>query len=204
VPTRYSIITIDPDDVRSGKNLALRAVSHEVDPLSPDTQRVIAGLFDLLENGPQKGVGLAAPQVGILSRIFVVNIKALRKPAYTDPDAPSITDEPPLHDPTPLRMAVVNPVFSELSEDKVKDYEACLSIPGYRGAVPRHHRLRVQAFNEHGEAIDMIVEGFVARVFQHEYDHLEGILYLDRMDSKNPLEIPPPPDPVVINVVIDN
>lgn len=195
MPTRYSIITVDPDDVRSGKNLALRAVSQEVDPLSPDTQRVIAGLFDLLENGPQKGVGLAAPQVGILSRIFVVNIKSLRSPSYTDPDAPTIPEM--VHDPTPLRMAVVNPVFTELSPQKVKDYEACLSIPGYRGAVPRHHRLRVQAFNERGEAVDMVVEGFVARVFQHEYDHLDGILYLDRMDSKNALELPPPPEPAV-------
>jgi peptide deformylase len=196
--TRYSIITVDPDEARQSQYLALRHVSREVDPSAPETKRLVEGLFECLEEGPIRGVGLSAPQVGILARIFVVNIREQRKRTYRAPGEvdPSDSTEQTPSDFSPIRMAVINPVLTELSVDKENDYEGCLSIPGYRGPVPRHKRLRVQGYDENGSQIDMIVEDFVARVFQHEIDHLDGILYVDRMEPDDIIEIAPMPVPL--------
>jgi len=188
--TPYNVITVDPDEARHSPWLSLRQVSKAVDPHSAATRRMIEKLFECLNNWPQKGVGLSAPQVGLLARVFVVNIPAARRQAAEPAEVlPGTPPPPPL---PPIRMAVINPTLTELSEDMEKAVEGCLSIPEVRGAVPRHTSLRLQGIDEHGQPIDLRVTGLVARVFQHEYDHLDGILYIDRMEPGDPLEAPRP------------
>ena len=116
------------------------------------------------------GVGIAAPQVGESSRLFIVASRP--NPRY--PDAPLMEPE-----------VVINPEILERSDEVVKGWEGCLSIPGIRGHVPRHRRIRVQYVNAEGHEIERVFSDFVARVFQHEYDHLEGVVFLDRLESMN-------------------
>lgn len=104
-----------------------------------------------------EGVGLAGPQVGLSMRIFV------------------------LCEPGGDPMGFINPVLSEMEGNEVGE-EGCLSLPRIYGMVPRATRLRVQAQNESGGQVDFVAEGFLARIIQHEYDHLEGILFPERLD----------------------
>ncbi|HPK65310.1 MAG TPA: peptide deformylase [Thermoanaerobaculia bacterium] len=108
------------------------------------------------------GVGLAAPQVGIGWRLFVLEVSG------PGPEA------------IPLRV-VVNPELTPEPGEPVEDWEGCLSIPDLRGLVPRHHAVRVHALDRHGAPSEYRVEGFEARIVQHENDHLDGVLFLDRM-----------------------
>ncbi len=113
----------------------------------------------------EHGVGLAAPQVAEGLRLFV----------YWVPDG----DDSPLVRPTVL----VNPEIRPVGEDLVEDWEGCLSIPGLRGLVPRNRRIKVKARAVSGEPISLTADEFEARVIQHEYDHLDGVVFLDRMTS---------------------
>ncbi len=113
-----------------------------------------------------KGAGLAAPQIGVDLQVVLFGFE--RNERY--PDAP----------PVPLTV-LVNPVITPLSEDEEDGWEGCLSVPGLRGVVPRWQRIRYQGFDDRGRAIDREVEGFHARVVQHECDHLIGRLYPTRM-----------------------
>lgn len=108
------------------------------------------------------GAGLAAPQIGVSLRVVIFGVEANAR--Y--PDAP----------PVP-RTVLVNPVLTALSPEQEEDWEGCLSVPGMRGRVPRYTRLRYQGVDERGRPIDRTVEGFHARVVQHEVDHLDGVLY---------------------------
>lgn len=108
------------------------------------------------------GVGLAAPQVGIGWRLFVLEAPGEGREAI------------------PLRV-VVNPELEPEPGDLVADWEGCLSIPDVRGLVPRHPAVRVRALDRHGMPVEFRVEGFEARIVQHENDHLDGLLFLDRM-----------------------
>lgn len=112
------------------------------------------------------GAGLAAPQIGV--DLQVVIFEVAQNPRY--PDA----------EPVPFTV-LVNPVLTPLSDLMEDGWEGCLSVPGLRGLVPRHVKLRYQGFDAEGFAIDRTVEGFHARVVQHEADHLHGILYPMRM-----------------------
>lgn len=184
----YNIVTVDPEMSLNGHYLALRQKCEPVEPLSDETKAIVDILFNCLENGPFVGVGLAAPQLGILARIFVVNIPELRKKTYSDDKVLEDPQEEVFPDPTPMRLAVINPEFIYLSEEKEKDYESCLSIPHFRGPVLRHKALQVVAYNVEGNKIDLKLHGFVARVFQHEYDHLDGVLFTSRMQPGDELE----------------
>ena len=113
-----------------------------------------------------QGVGLAANQVGVGLRAIVLESRRERR--Y--PEAPVI----------PLQ-AYLNPRIVSASKKKVVDWEGCLSIPGYRGLVPRHESLVVEATTPAGETVRLKVSGFEARVFQHEIDHINGNFYIDRM-----------------------
>ena len=115
-----------------------------------------------------QGVGLAAPQINQLKRIIIV----ASRPTKRYPHAP-------LMQPT----IMINPVFEALTDEKEKDWEGCLSIPGIRALVPRHKTIQVQYIDERGNPIVQILEDFVARIFQHEADHLDGKVYLDRVES---------------------
>jgi peptide deformylase len=108
------------------------------------------------------GAGLAAPQIGVLLRVVIFGVK--RNPRY--PDAEEVPD-----------TVLINPVITPLGDEIEEAWEGCLSVPGMRGVVPRFARLRYRGFDESGTEIDRTVEGFHARVVQHECDHLDGILY---------------------------
>lgn len=119
-----------------------------------------------------EGVGLAAPQVHVPQQVAVLEIA--KPPRY--PDAPSV----------PLTV-LINPRVTVLAQDTVDGWEGCLSIPELRGIVPRFHELRVEALDRHGQPLEFIAKDFHARVVQHEHDHLQGKVYLDRMPSLDTL-----------------
>ena len=112
------------------------------------------------------GVGLAANQVGRSLAAFVLECESNRR--Y--PDAGRI----------PLAL-YINPKIVECSQRREEDWEGCLSIPGYRGRVPRAREVTFEALNERGELVRKAVSGFQARIIQHEIDHLNGLFYVDRM-----------------------
>jgi peptide deformylase len=114
------------------------------------------------------GVGLAAPQIGHSLCIIVV----ASKPTSRYPNAPFM---PP--------VLMLNPHFSPLSMLQKKDWEGCLSIPGIRALVPRYQEIAVDYQDIKGEPMQLRLTGFPARVFQHEYDHLQGMVYLDRVEN---------------------
>ncbi len=127
---------------------------------TPELHGLIADMEDTM--AALNGAGLAAPQIGVLLRVVIFGIEA--NPRY--PDA----------EPVPQTI-LVNPVITLLDAEMEEDWEGCLSVPGMRGLVPRHLRLRYRGFDAHGAAIDRTVQGFHARVVQHECDHLDGVLY---------------------------
>jgi len=121
----------------------------------------------------EEGVGLAAPQVAEGLRLF----------AYWVPE----TDDSPTIGPTVL----VNPEIRSAGSELVEGWEGCLSIPGLRGKVPRAPRIKVKARDIEGQPISLTVDDFHARVIQHEHDHLDGIMFLDRMTSVRSLAFEP-------------
>ncbi len=127
-------------------------------------RELIADMFDTMRAA--NGAGLAAPQIGVPLRVVIFGSAdpSARNPRY--PDA----------DPVP-QTVLVNPVLRPLGEEMEEGWEGCLSVPGLRGVVPRYRRLHYTGFDAQGNPIDRIVEGFHARVVQHEVDHLDGILY---------------------------
>jgi peptide deformylase len=117
------------------------------------------------------GAGLAAPQIGVSLRVVIFEV--LGNPRY--PDAADVP-----------YTVLVNPELTPLDDATEDGWEGCLSVPGLRGLVPRYRRLRYRGFDAHGVPIDRTVEGFHARVVQHEVDHLDGVLYPMRMrDLRN-------------------
>jgi peptide deformylase len=133
---------------------------------SPTIRQIIRDMQTTLT--ATQGVGLAAPQISQLKRIIIV----ASRPTTRYPNAP-------LMEPT----VMINPVFEVLSDVKEKGWEGCLSVPGIRALVPRYKDIKVQYTDENGDEMSIEMEGFVARVFQHEADHLEGKVYLDRIES---------------------
>jgi peptide deformylase len=114
------------------------------------------------------GMGIAAPQVDVDKRLFIICCQ----PNSRYPTAP-------IMEPT----VVINPEITWASVEMEKDWEGCLSLPGIRGLVARHQKIKVNYFSQSGEAIETEYSGFIARVFQHELDHLNGIVFLDRVDN---------------------
>jgi peptide deformylase len=114
------------------------------------------------------GVGIAAPQVHESQSLFIV----ASRPNARYPDAPLMEPE-----------VVINPEILDRSPEMIKGWEGCLSIPGIRGEVPRHRTIRVRYRNLEGSMVERELTEFVARVFQHEYDHLHGVVFLDRLES---------------------
>ena len=127
---------------------------------TPQLGELIADMRDTMAH--LNGAGLAAPQIGVPLRVVIFGLT--RNPRY--PDAEEVPD-----------TVLVNPVITPLGEEMEEDWEGCLSVPGMRGVVPRFKKVRYQGFDESGNPIDRSVEGFHARVVQHECDHLDGILY---------------------------
>jgi peptide deformylase len=132
---------------------------------SAEFQRLVDDMVETMHE--YDGVGLAAPQVHLGLRLAVIEV-----PAHDERAA----------DAVPL-MVLVNPRVQFLGEDERLGYEGCLSIPGLRGEVPRRARLRLEALDRHGQAYSLEAEDFLARVIQHECDHLDGDVYVDRMQG---------------------
>ena len=148
-------------------NPILREVAKEVGDFADyEVQKLIDDMLVTVVEA--NGVGLAAPQVNSPLRIFVM--ASYPNPRY--PDAPEI-------DP----YEVINPEIVSKSEETEDDWEGCLSIPGIRGFVPRHKEIEVKYFDRYGREKSEVLKDFLARVFQHEFDHLEGIVFLDRLES---------------------
>jgi peptide deformylase len=146
---------------------SLRAVSQPVPAeaiKTHDFQKLIDDMVDTMHE--YSGVGLAAPQVHLPIQLAVLEVED--HPRY--PDMPRV----------PLTV-LINPVVTILDQEKVNDWEGCLSIPELRGEVPRFKHLRVTALDREATPIEIVAADFHARVIQHETDHLKGEVYLDRM-----------------------
>ena len=151
----------------------LRARAKAVDPsdiTSPRIQDLIDSMFDTMQE--YQGVGLAAPQVHESVRLFVAGFPP-RRGADGDEDEESRV---------PL-MALINPEITVVGTATADDWEGCLSIPDIRGRVPRPRDIRMRAYDRDGRRIELDLHGYPARVAQHETDHLDGILFFDRMRS---------------------
>lgn len=136
---------------------------------SPELLALLADMDDTMR--ALDGAGLAAPQIGVPLRVVIFGVAG--NPRY--PDA----------EPVPCTV-LVNPVITILDDAQEDGWEGCLSVPGMRGLVPRHRRLRYTGFDASGGRIDRTAEGFHARVVQHECDHLDGVLYPMRIrDLRN-------------------
>jgi peptide deformylase len=129
-----------------------------------DTDKIhllVSDMFDTMR--AVNGAGLAAPQIGVDLQLVIFGTDA-PNPRY--PDAPLVP-----------RTVLLNPVITPLGNEEEEGWEGCLSVPGLRGVVPRWARIRYTGFDQYGDAIDRVVDGFHARVVQHECDHLIGKLY---------------------------
>lgn len=151
---------------RMGHPVLLQRCEQVADPGAPEIRRLVADMMETMEDAP--GVGLAAPQVYVPLRIFVFRVPGERREA--DPDD------------VPLGNTVlINPELELLSDDRIVNWEGCLSIPGLRAGVPRAPRVRYRGVDCDGTVQQREVSGFHARIVQHEYDHLDGILYTMRV-----------------------
>jgi peptide deformylase len=136
---------------------------------SPAVQQLIDDMFDTMRE--YRGVGLAAPQVHQSLRLFVATLEEAAGEESSDAEA----------------LAIINPEIVAAGAEIAEDWEGCLSIPDIRGRVPRARAITLRALNRKGERIELDAKEFPARVLQHEYDHLDGVLFFDRMRSFNSL-----------------
>lgn len=132
-----------------------------------DFKRLIRDMFDTMRF--EQGIGLAAPQIGVLKKLVIVGIQE-ENPRY--PDAPQIEEH-----------ILINPIITPLADPGKGYWEGCLSVPGMRGFVERPSKIKLEYYDEKWNYVNKIVEGFPAVVYQHECDHLEGVLYVDRLKS---------------------
>jgi len=161
-----------------GENPILRETAREIalsDIQSQYVHTLIADMKKLLAK-EEFGVALAAPQVGESVRLFIVSGRALARDSRNAPDEPDKND-----DVTPVPDQVyINPELMKLSRGRKEKHEGCLSVRGKWGEVPRAEKATVRAYDEEGRPFTRGASGFLAHVFQHEMDHLEGILYTDK------------------------
>jgi peptide deformylase len=146
-----------------GEPLLVR-VAAEVTRFDAELQELVADMDDTMR--ALSGAGIAAPQIGVSARVVIFELK-------DNPRYPHIT-------PVPYTV-LVNPLVTPLTAEQDEGWEGCLSVPGMRGLVPRYRRLRYTGFDQYGAPLDRTVEGFHARVVQHEVDHLDGILFPQRV-----------------------
>jgi peptide deformylase len=134
----------------------------------PALQNLIDDMLDTMAE--YHGVGLAAPQIHESLRVFVGVLESAKPEAGKD-----------VPDPEPI--AIINPEITPIGADIVEDWEGCLSIPDIRGRVPRAREIRLRGFDRDGAKLDLTLKDFPARVAQHETDHLDGVLFFDRMKT---------------------
>jgi peptide deformylase len=147
----------------------LRQVAAPVARFDAELASLVADMDETMR--ALSGAGIAAPQIGVPLRVVIFELK-------DNPRYPQLS-------PVPYTV-LVNPQLTVLGEQQEEGWEGCLSVPGLRGLVPRYRRLRYQGFDAAGSPLDRTVEGFHARVVQHEVDHLDGILFPQRVrDLRN-------------------
>ncbi len=147
---------------------ALRTPAKPVAPEaigSPELQALVDDMGETMRAA--HGVGLAAPQIGLSLQLFVYLAAAEARGEGTAEES--------------ALRAVINPMITPQGNEMVEDWEGCLSIPDLRGLVPRHPAVRVRGLDRAGQPLDYLVKGFTARIVQHEFDHLNGVVFLDRM-----------------------
>jgi peptide deformylase len=168
----------------------LRGVAQALPPgrlAEPAVQELIDDLIETMRAA--RGVGLAAPQVGTSLQVFVYELappQAAPQPSSATPAPDAAAEKPPPDSERTAAAAiplhvVVNPMLTPMAGELVYDWEGCLSIPDLRGLVPRHPAVRVRGLDRQGQPLDYVAQGFEARIIQHEYDHLNGVVFLDRM-----------------------
>jgi len=151
---------------RMGHPVLVQRAEPVADPTAPDIRRLVADMVETMEDAG--GAGLAAPQVHVPLRLFIFRVPAHRASGEAE-DQPAGAS------------VLINPTLEPLGEDVRLRWEGCLSIPGLRAAVPRHWRIRYAGVDAEGRPAAREATGFHAGVVQHEYDHLDGILYPMRM-----------------------
>ena len=148
-------------DIVTFPSKVLREETKQITDFDQDLEKLVADMVDTMRDAP--GVGLAAPQVGISKKLVVVEYGSEADDSF----------------PRQL-FVLVNPEIVERSEDIVRGVEGCLSVPDLVGSVDRSRVVTVRAQDQHGKNLKIRAEGWLARIFQHEIDHINGILYTDR------------------------
>jgi peptide deformylase len=151
----------------------LRRKARPVTEFDQNLQTLIDDMIETMRAAP--GVGLAAPQVDVSQRLIVIEYAE-------EPDEPAGEGEQ-TKEVKPKLFVLVNPELGKVSQETVSGVEGCLSIPGLIGEVDRHVAVQVKGLNRHGHPVRVKAEGWLARIFQHEIDHLNGVLFTDRASS---------------------
>ena len=158
-------------DIAELGNPILRCQAQAIEKVTEP--KILQLIDDLITTAKSNnGVGIAAPQVSESYRLFIV----ASRPTIRYPRAPKMN-------PT----AIINPTIISYSEEKAKDWEGCLSVPGLRGLVPRYRAIEVEYTTIAGDRVRKIFTDFIARIFQHELDHLDGLVFLDRLATSKDL-----------------
>jgi peptide deformylase len=158
----------------------LRSQSRPLTPgeiRGPEIQELIASMRDTMRDAP--GVGLAAPQIGLDIQLVVIE----DRPEYIQKVSPAQIEERQRR-PVPFHV-LINPSLTFEPSETFEFFEGCLSVAGFTAIVPRAGRVRVEYLNEAAESREVVADGWYARILQHEIDHLQGTLYIDRMQSRS-------------------
>ncbi len=150
-------------NIRKIGDPVLRKKAVKIDKISRETHKLIADMLETMRAA--HGLGLAAPQVGVAQRLAVVEI--------SEPDGEG--------NPRTKTFVLINPEVVKSSEETWENPEGCLSIPGWRGVVQRPSKITVKALDRDGNRVKFDAEGMLARAIQHEVDHLDGVLYIDKL-----------------------
>jgi peptide deformylase len=152
----------------------LKKEAQEIDETYPALDQLIKDMFETMYEA--KGVGLAAPQIGRSIRLFIVDGAPFADEEGEEPD-------PKAHGIEAFKKVFINPIIEEESGSKWSFQEGCLSIPKIRENVSRHEKLTITYFDEHWKFHEEQYDGYAARIIQHEYDHIEGILFTDHLNA---------------------
>ena len=163
---------------RMGHPVLNRTADAVEDPTAPEIQRLIADMVDTMADAP--GIGLAAPQVHVPKRLVIFHIPETRAHQEENENGDEAEEAVPM-------TVLISPEIEALGEERVTGIEGCLSLPGMVGMVPRFRHIRYKALAPDGSVIEREASGYHARVVQHECDHLDGILYPQRMEDLSTL-----------------
>lgn len=153
-------------DIRVIPDKILRTKAQKVRSFTEEDRKVVEDMFRLMKENEVEGVGLAAPQVGILKRFVVIDFEEFHE-------------------------VLINPRWEPLGNEKEEDIEGCLSVPGVYGPVERFKKIKVSFTNLYGEKMTLQLDGMLSRVVQHEVDHLDGVLFIDKITDWKRIEVMP-------------